>query len=380
MPARPHARTQATSASSLVLPPPPPPHLAPAAAPPAAPPSAAAPAGGAAPSAAPPPAGPAPPGSRSHKNTTLIPGWSRALSSQQLHIECQKIAQPLPALTVAASRGMPPPQRGGAVGVLEMEVMKFVAYCGGVCVKFRIDELGVPAPGPPGSTGGPPLITWGLASTRACPALLHSMAHHKLQPKAMGPTAVPTPAPAPAPAPDTAAPPPSEPGAASASTPTTAATPAATGSAAAPPRPAYPPPPLSLPTATSDASLASPSPPAPSPPPGPGTAAPAGPAPPSPPALPLLPSNPTTPVAVDSPSHKPLYLICAAGAPRPLAPHDVLAIELAPREDKQPVIVATLRLNGELLAQQSLPCASISSLQVRACACAWMCVWYAAEE
>ena len=47
-----------------------------------------------------------------------------------------------------------------------------------------------------------------------------------------------------------------------------------------------------------------------------------------------------------------------------MLPSDVLSIELSPREDKQPVILASLRLNDELVLQQSLPCASISSLQV----------------
>jgi hypothetical protein len=50
---------------------------------------------------------------------------------------------------------------------------------------------------------------------------------------------------------------------------------------------------------------------------------------------------------------------------RPLLRSDVLSVEVAPREDKQPVILASLRLNDTLVLQQSLPCASISSLQVQ---------------
>ncbi len=83
--------------------------------------------------------------------------------------------------------------------------------------------------------------------------------------------------------------------------------------------------------------------------------------------------SPVESIHVDNPSRKPLYVICGASAPpspppssssaRP-APHDVLCIDLAPREGGQPVILATLRLNGEVLLQQSLPCSSISLLQM----------------
>lgn len=101
------------------------------------------------------------------------------------------------------------------LGVLDMEVMKFVAYCGGVSVKIRVDALESAPSSPAASstngavntTGGsstaahtaahtdnnsstnsttngtaaqqaavtPPakhVLTWGLASKRACPALL----------------------------------------------------------------------------------------------------------------------------------------------------------------------------------------------------------------
>ena len=117
-----------------------------------------------------------------HKNTTLIPGWSRALSSQHLQIECQNVVQP----TGEESPSLQRPQRGeGAtlprndLGVLEMEVMKFVAYCGGVSVKFRVDAV-LPTL-PPSSTAvgaTKPTLTWGLASTRACPALLQIQVRH----------------------------------------------------------------------------------------------------------------------------------------------------------------------------------------------------------
>jgi hypothetical protein len=65
-----------------------------------------------------------------HKSTAIIPGWSRPLSSQALTIECQKITQPNRA--AAAKEGY---------GVMELEVMKFVAYCGGLTIKLRIDDL-----------------------------------------------------------------------------------------------------------------------------------------------------------------------------------------------------------------------------------------------
>lgn len=110
-----------------------------------------------------------------HKSTTLIPGWSRALSSQQLLVECQNIARPAgapPAPAVAGGAGLPPRED---LGVLDMEVMKFVAYCGGVCVKFRMDEV-LPPTAAHAPSGAPPPLVWGLASTRACNALLQQAA------------------------------------------------------------------------------------------------------------------------------------------------------------------------------------------------------------
>lgn len=65
-----------------------------------------------------------------HKSTAIIPGWSRPLSSQALTIECQKITQP--------NRSAAPKE---CYGVMELEVMKFVAYCGGLTIKLRIDDL-----------------------------------------------------------------------------------------------------------------------------------------------------------------------------------------------------------------------------------------------
>jgi hypothetical protein len=82
------------------------------------------PAAAAAPAAAQRPPAPA------HKSTAIIPGWSRPLSSQALTIECQKITQP--------SRSAAPKE---CYGVMELEVMKFVAYCGGLTIKLRVDDL-----------------------------------------------------------------------------------------------------------------------------------------------------------------------------------------------------------------------------------------------
>lgn len=44
--------------------------------------------------------------------------------------------------------------------------------------------------------------------------------------------------------------------------------------------------------------------------------------------------------------------------------HDVVSLELAPREGGTPVIVATMKLNDEVLCRQCLPCTQISTLQV----------------
>lgn len=65
-----------------------------------------------------------------HKSTAIIPGWSRPLSSQALTIECQKISQP--ARSASAKE---------TYGVMELEVMKFVAYCGGLTIRLRVDDL-----------------------------------------------------------------------------------------------------------------------------------------------------------------------------------------------------------------------------------------------
>jgi hypothetical protein len=65
-----------------------------------------------------------------HKSTAIIPGWSRVLSSQSLTIECQKITQP--------GRSAQPRE---VYGVMELEVMKFVAYCGGLTIRLRVDDL-----------------------------------------------------------------------------------------------------------------------------------------------------------------------------------------------------------------------------------------------
>lgn len=65
-----------------------------------------------------------------HKSTAIIPGWSRPLSSESLTIECQKISQPNRSASAKES-----------YGVMELEVMKFVAYCGGLTIKLRLDDL-----------------------------------------------------------------------------------------------------------------------------------------------------------------------------------------------------------------------------------------------
>ncbi|KAJ9531877.1 hypothetical protein QJQ45_022018 [Haematococcus lacustris] len=185
-----------------------------------------------------------------HRNTTLIPCWSKSMSSQQLQIESQKIAQPLQG-----------PAAKDSFAVLEMEVMKFVAYCGGVTVRFRIDNA------LQSSTEG---ITWGLASTRPCVALMSAAGSAAAAPSAGSPSAA---------------------------------------AACGPPKAA-------------------------------------------------------ASVLVDSPSRKPLYLVCSCATPRVVVVHDILTVELSPKEDKQPVIMASLKLNDAIIMQQSLPCSSISSLQM----------------
>ncbi len=42
----------------------------------------------------------------------------------------------------------------------------------------------------------------------------------------------------------------------------------------------------------------------------------------------------------------------------------MICIDLAPREGGQPVIIATLRVNGDIILQQYLPCSAISMLQM----------------
>lgn len=233
------------------------------------------------------PAPPQPRTANAHKSTTLIPCWSRPFSSQQLQVECQKIVQPMRASAAKDS-----------FGVLEMEVMKFVAYCGGVTVRFRVDEL---------QYGPVENVSWGLASTRACPALLNSQL--QLNQSAAGSFSGPA-------------------GGISLSSPTpTPSSPG--GSRLARGSPAG----LSSPGASC----------------GPGN---------------LCGSNPTVPVSVDSHSRRPLYMLCTTTSADALNTGDIMTIDLAPKEDKQPVLVATLRLNDQIVLQQSLPCNSISSLQL----------------
>lgn len=205
-----------------------------------------------------------------HKTTTLIPGWSRSLSSQALQIECQKITQP---------------QRNASArecfGVLELEVMKFVAYCGGVTVKFKIEEL---------QCGGAEGIMWGLASTRSCPTLLSGQA-----------------------------------GAADKAGPSTSMK---FGDRTKTSKPS----PLGVAVSCASASTS---------------------------------KQPSTQgMQVDSISRKPLFLICSTPCHKPVSPGDVLSIEMAPREDRQPVITATLKFNDTVLLQSSLPCSTFSSLQM----------------
>ena len=225
---------------------------------------------------------------RSHgayKSTTLIPGWSRALSSQQLQIECQKVNQ-LPQLRSTGARD--------GLAVLEMEVMKFVAYCGGVTLEFRMDECSPEALN---------TVTWGLASTRACPALqnLHAVEPQQDSVAAAGDSGSGMPSPR------------SSLGSAN-------GRPDATGAAAGA-------------GATASQPL--------------GCRAVAG-----------------ATVQVDSISRKPMHMICTTSQPLALSASDVISIDLAPREDRQPVILATLRHNNTVVLQQALPCSTISSLQL----------------
>lgn len=50
-------------------------------------------------------------------------------------------------------------------------------------------------------------------------------------------------------------------------------------------------------------------------------------------------------MAIDNHSRRPLFLICAASAVRPLAARDVVSVELAPREDKQVRALILLKIN-----------------------------------
>ncbi|MEW5298567.1 MAG: hypothetical protein WDW36_001675 [Sanguina aurantia] len=220
-----------------------------------------------------------------HKSTTLIPGWSRSLSSQALHMECQKVAQPQ---RVAPMRD--------CYGVLDMEVMKFVAYCGGVTIKVRVDEVHAPVDG----------LSWGLASTRACPALVPSQLAAAATAAQQDPAAAAAAAAAAG-----------HPGVAGEgrSVAVAGARPALSGNAAS--------------------SLS-----------------------------PYAASACSTGIPVDSLSRKPLFLVTSTTTTSPIRAGDILTIELAPREDKQPVIMATLRLNDVLVLQSSLPCSTISSLQM----------------
>ena len=191
-----------------------------------------------------------------------------------------------------------------------MEVMKFVAYCGGVTLEFRMDDC------MPGALNA---ITWGLASTRPCPALqgIHA---------AGGAASVIS-------------------ADISSSEQLAEGTGKATsGSATVSPRDSLGPP-TTVPASSSlgwqDASLGVGAPP-----------------------LPAGRAIAGATVQVDSVSRKPLHMICTLGAPHALSATDVLTIDLAPREDRQPVILATLKHNGVVVMQQALPCSTISSLQM----------------
>lgn len=282
--------------------------------------------------------------STSHKSTALIPGWSRALSSQALQLECQKAHQPQRISNA-----------WDTYGVLELEVMKYVAYCGGITVKFRVDDL---------HYGPVDTISWGLASTRACPAL-----QAPAQPAVQQPT------------PQPAAFAGSSPGPAS-GTPATGAPPAdgATPGNAEPPPTSTASAPPAAPSSPSGAQLGSGGSAAQPDAENPSTASrsassranrvhAASGAPTTQATVPEAAGVPARPpsalaVAVDSVSRKPLYMISSTSTHRTVEPGDVLSLELAPREDKQPVIMATLKLNDSVLLQSSLPCSIISSLQM----------------
>eukprot|EP00798_Chlamydomonas_sp_ICE-L_P005097 gene5097-34897_t len=204
---------------------------------------------------------------RAHKNVTIIPGWSRTLSSQHLQVECQKVQQPLQEANTL-----------DCVGLLDIELMKYVAYCGGLTIKLRIDEMHF------GAAEG---LTWGLMSTKPCPAFAASAPNSiyggasELPPCAEG---------------------------------SNEAAPSASGSAAATSTPS--------------------------------------------------PLTPGSVVQLDNTSRKPLHVICSATVSHPVKPNDLITIELSPREDKQPVIVTSLKCNNVLVHQASMPCNSVSMLHI----------------
>ncbi|GLI63892.1 hypothetical protein VaNZ11_007009 [Volvox africanus] len=278
-----------------------------------------------------------------HKSTALIPGWSRALSSQALQLECQKAHQPQRTSNTRDT-----------YAVLELEVMKYVAYCGGITVKFRVDDL---------HYGPIENITWGLASTRACPALqasqqsapqaspntVHALSTSDPGPASYSSAGVSAPSTSVGPIPETLSMGPGSPSGLQMVTPANMAPAAASGLVATP-------------SLSPNGQAGSP---------GETARSPDNRMKPSRPQLTAgMPQTSITKlpsiagVPVDSVSRKPLYMISSASTHRTVEPGDVLGLELAPREDKQPVIMATLKLNEAVLLQSSLPCSIISSLQM----------------
>ena len=84
-----------------------------------------------------------------------------------------------------------------------------------------------------------------------------------------------------------------------------------------------------------------------------------------------LPGSPSPPLIlqVDSASRKPLHVVCSppqvsSALAQPLSQGDIFTIDLVPREDRQPSIIATLSRNGVVVQQRSLPCDKINSLQL----------------
>lgn len=163
---------------------------------------------------------------------------------------------------------------------MDVEVMKYVAYCGGLVIRLKVEEVQF------ASTDS---ITWGLASLRPCPQLA-SMASSLIT----GGTA---------------------------STGNTSGT-----SSRSPTR--------------NIASIA-------------GTSC-------TPSCRPAV--NQSMPV--DNSSRKPLYSMICASTGRAVQAGDILSLELSPKEDGQPVIVATLSLGDTVVLQASLPCSAIAALQM----------------